>query len=48
MERQFAPIADTGRYGSESRKEFAKLAGACGTLRIHDALSFLPTASDEA
>jgi hypothetical protein len=28
--------------------EFAKLAGACGTLCVHDCLSFLPTAGHEA
>jgi hypothetical protein len=30
------------------REEFAKLAGACGTLCVHDYLSFLPTAGHEA
>jgi len=29
------------------RKEFAKLAGAHGTLGTHDTMSLLPTASDE-
>jgi hypothetical protein len=28
--------------------EFAELAGAYGTLRAHDSLSFLPTAGHEA
>jgi len=30
------------------KKEFAKLAGACGTRCVHACLSFLPTAGHEA
>ena len=36
------------RSSSGAIREFAKLAGACGTLRAHDTLSFLPTAGHEA
>ena len=35
------------RQQNRALSEFAKLAGACGTLRTHDALSFVPTARHE-